>query len=333
MAAPRSAGGDADGVALGSASQSGDERDEEPAAGQGVEIGHLLGQPHRVPPGQQHRRPELEPAVVGAGPRQADERVRAVAGQDLRQPERVEAPLDQIVGQSGQRRPVQTAGTGADPDPDLHGADRRARTAPVDASVVDVVVGDEPDDARRDHAGEHAVDRQVVDELVRRPAARRRRCSSAPPPADSRPRATDRPPPWPAGPPGRGRRPAGRPSASRATSPAAATMPAWRIAPPSRLRSIRPAAITSAGPARTDPTGAHSPFDRHDMTVVAVGRHRRRRDARRHLGVEEPRPVHVDRHVAGRRLDRLQRGQRTTAHRTRPCGCSPPQTSETVGWW
>jgi len=39
--------------------------------------------------------------------------------------------------------------------------------------------------------------------------------------------------------------------------------------PPSRCRAARASAITSAGPARSDPTGAHSPFDRQHITVVA----------------------------------------------------------------
>ncbi len=54
----------------------------------------------------------------------------------------------------------------------------------------------------------------------------------------------------------------------RATRPAAAITPAWRMPPPSRARSARASSITSAGPASTDPTGAPRPFDRHDITVV-----------------------------------------------------------------
>ena len=45
--------------------------------------------------------------------------------------------------------------------------------------------------------------------------------------------------------------------------------PAWRIEPPSRLRSTRAASITSAEPASIEPTGAPSPFDRQHITVVA----------------------------------------------------------------
>ena len=44
--------------------------------------------------------------------------------------------------------------------------------------------------------------------------------------------------------------------------------PAWRMAPPRRWRSTRASAMTSAGPARTEPTGAQRPFERQDITVV-----------------------------------------------------------------
>ena len=54
-----------------------------------------------------------------------------------------------------------------------------------------------------------------------------------------------------------------------ATRPAAASTPTWRIPPPMRWRSTRAASITSLGPARIDPAGAHRPLDRQDITVVA----------------------------------------------------------------
>ena len=66
-----------------------------------------------------------------------------------------------------------------------------------------------------------------------------------------------------------------RPSSRRATRPGAASTPAWRMPPPSRLRASRAAAITSSAPASSEPTGAHSPLDRQHMTVVAGGGPRR----------------------------------------------------------
>ncbi len=57
---------------------------------------------------------------------------------------------------------------------------------------------------------------------------------------------------------------------SSATSPAAATMPAWRMAPPRRLRSNLARSMSSAEPASSDPTGAPSPLDRQHDTVVAA---------------------------------------------------------------
>ena len=55
---------------------------------------------------------------------------------------------------------------------------------------------------------------------------------------------------------------------SRATSPAAARMPTWRMPPPIRFRSTRARATRSADPASSEPTGAPRPFDRHDVTVA-----------------------------------------------------------------
>ena len=50
---------------------------------------------------------------------------------------------------------------------------------------------------------------------------------------------------------------------------AAASTPAWRMAPPSRLRSRRASRIRSRSPARIDPTGAPSPFEKQSDTSVA----------------------------------------------------------------
>ena len=43
--------------------------------------------------------------------------------------------------------------------------------------------------------------------------------------------------------------------------------------PPRRLRSRRPPVITSSGPAKSEPTGAHRPLDRQHITVVAGAAH------------------------------------------------------------
>ena len=56
---------------------------------------------------------------------------------------------------------------------------------------------------------------------------------------------------------------------SSAYSPAAASTPAWRIPPPSRLRHSRAVAMRSADATSTDPTGAPSPFDRQTDAVSA----------------------------------------------------------------
>jgi hypothetical protein len=64
------------------------ERGEQPSAGQAVERGQLLGQQHRVAPGHhQHGEPELEALRAARGDGDADDRVRAVARDPLRQPE------------------------------------------------------------------------------------------------------------------------------------------------------------------------------------------------------------------------------------------------------
>jgi hypothetical protein len=58
----------------------------------------------------------------------------------------------------------------------------------------------------------------------------------------------------------------GSPSATR---PAAATIPAWRMPPPT-MRTFRLARrIKASSPARSDPTGAPSPFETQNMTVSA----------------------------------------------------------------
>ena len=88
-------------------------------------------------------------------------------------------------------------------------------------------------------------------------------------PGPARSPASAAPPPRPGGRPGRGPRAVARPSSRKATRPGAASTPAWRMPPPSRLRSRRASAITSSGPASSEPTGAQSPLDRQHITVVA----------------------------------------------------------------
>ncbi len=53
---------------------------------------------------------------------------------------------------------------------------------------------------------------------------------------------------------------------SNATRPAAANTPAWRIPPPSILRTIRASSMNSLLLTSMDPTGAPSPFERQNMT-------------------------------------------------------------------
>ena len=55
--------------------------------------------------------------------------------------------------------------------------------------------------------------------------------------------------------------------------PGAASTPAWRMPPPRRLRARRASAITSSGPANSEPTGAQRPFDRQHITVVTGAAH------------------------------------------------------------
>ena len=55
----------------------------------------------------------------------------------------------------------------------------------------------------------------------------------------------------------------------KATKPAAARIPACRIPPPNCLRIFRDLAMNSADPHKTEPTGAHNPFDKQNMTESA----------------------------------------------------------------
>ena len=83
-----------------------------------------------------------------------------------------------------------------------------------------------------------------------------------------------------------------------ATRPAAATTPAWRIAPPSSFRARRARAMYSASPASTEPTGALRPFERQIVTLSACARERGHRHAEGDRGVRQARPVDVQRETA-----------------------------------
>ena len=99
---------------------------------------------------------------------------------------------------------------------------------------------------------------------------------------------------------------------SSAYSPAAATIPACRIAPPKRCFSTRALRHQLGEPAMTAPSGAPRPFERQSVTVSNMRAHRRSRDAGRDGRVREPRAVEVhgepelarDVDHAAQRLDR-----------------------------
>ena len=83
-------------------------------------------------------------------------------------------------------------------------------------------------------------------------------------------------------------------SVSSATSPAAARTPAWRIPPPRSLRTRRASSMRSRVEAKSEPTGAHSPFERHVITVSTPSVSVARRHAERHGCVPDARSVEVD---------------------------------------
>ena len=109
----------------------------------------------------------------------------------------------------------------------------------------------------------------------------------------------------------RGPRRAG-PPASSATRPAAASTPAWRMPPPSILRTRRARAMKSREPHTSEPTGAPRPLDRQNVTESTAARSRPPA-ARRDHGIEEARAVEVHR--------RRRRGPRRPPRRS-PRACS-----------
>ena len=102
-----------------------------------------------------------------------------------------------------------------------------------------------------------------------------------------------------------------------ATSPGAARTPAWRMPPPSRLRARRPSAITSASPASSEPTGAHRPFDRQHMTVVAAAAHSAAGTPVAASALNRRAPSMWTRHRAGRIDHRAQARRRPRSTRRR----------------
>jgi hypothetical protein len=95
------------------------DRGQQPAAGQPVECGQLLGQHNRVAAGDhQHAGPQLELAGAAGGHGQGDERIGGRAGQALAQPQRVEAAGLQGVYEAGEALGVAREGLRAEPEPD-----------------------------------------------------------------------------------------------------------------------------------------------------------------------------------------------------------------------
>ncbi len=82
---------------------------------------------------------------------------------------------------------------------------------------------------------------------------------------------------------------------SIAMIPPAASIPAWRHAPPKRWRCARASSITAARPHSIEPTGAPRPFDTQNITVSAGAASACTRRAERDGRVEEARAVAVQR--------------------------------------
>ena len=82
---------------------------------------------------------------------------------------------------------------------------------------------------------------------------------------------------------------------SSAYRPAAATMPAWRIAPPKRCFSTRARRHQLADCRRSRPQRAAEALGEAQRDRVRHGPHPRRGDAGRHRGVREPSAVEVNR--------------------------------------
>ena len=99
---------------------------------------------------------------------------------------------------------------------------------------------------------------------------------------------------------GRGPRRGGERASSRATRPAAARTPAWRMPPPRSLRARRAFSMRSRDEATSEPTGAAEPLGQAGHDGVGAGHQGRRRDPEGDRRVPDPGPVHVDAEAASR---------------------------------
>ncbi len=104
----------------------------------------------------------------------------------------------------------------------------------------------------------------------------------------------------------------------RATSPAAASTPTWRIPPPTIFLARRARPMNAVEPTTTEPTGQPRPFDRQNVTESAGAASVPGVDTIVPLGddgVPEPRAVDVERHAVAARdrgdLTLVCRRQRT----------------------
>ena len=153
--------------------------------------------------------------------------------------------------------------------------------------------------------GQHPVALQVSQRACRGRHARTSRCWCARWPGRARNAASVAPPRPPGATPGRGPRRAAPPSPT--TPPVPARRGRRPVASrPEPLAGQPPSAITSSGPASSEPTGAHRPLDRQHITVVAAAAQSAAGHPRGHLGVEQPCAVHVDGDRAGRLDHRAQ---------------------------
>src|SRR5690554_7652078 len=70
---------------------------------------------------------------------------------------------------------------------------------------------------------------------------------------------------------------------SRATTPAAAITPTWRMPPPSNFRILRARPMKERVPASTEPTGADSPLESDTITESRSEEHTSELQSRPHL--------------------------------------------------
>ena len=98
--------GDALGRQLGPFGQAEHEREQQPATGELVQRGQLLGQAGRVAARYHQMGAELQAAGAAGGEAECGERVERAAGQHLGHPDRVEAESLQLVDQVGEPSPA-----------------------------------------------------------------------------------------------------------------------------------------------------------------------------------------------------------------------------------